>query len=80
MKKLALAIALTGFIGTYSIASNFDVVKTEIDGDHDHKKCKDKNCKKCKDENKKSCTKEKSAKGKSCHAKSGGKSCCAKKK
>ncbi|MCB0476869.1 MAG: hypothetical protein KDC84_01830 [Crocinitomicaceae bacterium] len=80
MKKLALAIALTGFIGTYSIASSFDAVNTEIGGEHDAKKCKDKNCKKCKDANasKKTCTAT-GTNTKSCNSNTTGKSCCSKK-
>ena len=85
MKKLTLAIALSGFIGTYSIANSLETFKTEIGGDHDDKKCKKKNCKKnCKD-SKKACAakektvKEKTANGKTCNTASG-KSCCSKKK
>ncbi|MEZ4936553.1 MAG: hypothetical protein R2799_03070 [Crocinitomicaceae bacterium] len=78
MKKLAFAFALTGLMGSYTLASNFNAIKTEIGGDHDAKKCKDKNCQKCKDANKKSCT-TKPANGKSCHSTTTGKSCCTKK-
>jgi hypothetical protein len=79
MKKLTLIVAMAAFVGSFSVmASDVSAVTIEMNGDHDHEKCKKKDCKKCKD--KKACTtNKKAATGKSCN-KEAGKSCCSKKK